>query len=231
MDRQPAKKSDLIVNPIMWRNILGQSFFQIVTLLVMLIFGTELFGIEYQQSDPFYPTAKQVEANPERGWVEFEPTNKVLMYTIVFQTFVFMQLFNQINSRKLGEREFNVFSAFCNNFMFIFILILTFAVQMVIVEYGGRYMRAVPLTNEQNLICAGIGAMSLIVGLLLKCVPARYFTWISLEEREMTIEEEQNSMVASLRKSRTQRLDRSRTSIRGSTQRPAKVDDDNFQIN
>ena len=39
-----------------------------------------------------------------------------------------MQLFNQINARKLGEREFNVFSEFCNNFMFIFILVLTFAV-------------------------------------------------------------------------------------------------------
>jgi Ca2+ transporting ATPase len=55
------------------------------------------------------------------------------MYTIIFQTFVFMQLFNQINSRKLGERDFNVFAEFFNNSMFIIILIATFAIQIVIV--------------------------------------------------------------------------------------------------
>lgn len=119
-----------------------------------------------------------------------------------------MQLFNQINARKLGEREFNVFGEFCNNFMFIFILILTFAVQMAIVQYGGRYMRAVPLTWEQNAICAGLGAFSLIIGLALKFVPARWFECVRLEERELTVEEEQETLLSSLRKSRTQRFDR-----------------------
>jgi len=74
--------------------------------------------------------------------------------------------------------------------MFIAILIVTFAVQMLIVQYGGRYMRAVPLTWEQNGYCALIGAISLIVGLLLKLVPARWFEWIRLEEKEMSPEEE-----------------------------------------
>ena len=55
------------------------------------------------------------------------------MYTIVFQTFVFMQLFNQINSRKLGEKDYNVFSKFFNNPMFIVITILTFGIQVAIV--------------------------------------------------------------------------------------------------
>lgn len=84
MDRMPAQKSDLIVNAIMWRNILGQSVFQIVTLLTMLLFGKQIFNIDYVQSDPFYPTQEQVDANPEMGWVAFEPTSKVLIYTLVF---------------------------------------------------------------------------------------------------------------------------------------------------
>lgn len=62
------------------------------------------------------------------GWEEYEPTEKVTLYTIVFQMFVFCQLFNQINARKLGEREFNVFENFFNNAMFIFILVLTLSV-------------------------------------------------------------------------------------------------------
>ena len=59
-----------------------------------------------------------------------------------------MQLFNQINSRKLGEKDYNVFSKFFNNPMFIVITILTFGIQVAIVQWGGRYMRAVPLSWE-----------------------------------------------------------------------------------
>ena len=131
--RKPATKADMIVDPVMWRNIIGQAIFQIIVLLVLLFRGGEMFNIVYDQSDPFYPTLEQVEANLGKGWIVQEPTQKVLMYTVIFQTFVFMQLFNQINSRKLGEREYNVFADFFNNWMFIIILLATFAIQVVIV--------------------------------------------------------------------------------------------------
>ena len=111
------------------------------------------------------------------------------MYSIVFQTFVFMQLFNEINSRKLGEREFNVFAHFFNNWMFLLILIATFAIQMCIVQYGGRWMRCTPLTMEQNGYCFAIASFTLVWGLLLKFIPARWFEWLKLEEREISDEE------------------------------------------
>ena len=229
LDRQPAQKSDAIVNAVMWRNIIGQSIYQIIVLLVLLFKGGEIFKVDYVQSDPFYPTAEQITENPTRGWIEQEPTEKVLMYTIIFQTFVFMQLFNQINSRKLGEREFNVFANFFNNWLFIFITILTFAVQIVAVQYGGRYFRAVPLTVEQNLWCAAIGFFCMFYGLFLKCVPASWFTWIRLEETEMEPEEEQVGIVASLKKSHTKNFSQVNLSKRSSTRR-VKVDDDNYTL-
>jgi calcium-translocating P-type ATPase len=74
LDRMPATKADMIVNPVMWRNIIGQSIFQIIILLVLLFEGGKLFNIDYEQSDPFYPTAEQVLANPDKGWIEQEPT-------------------------------------------------------------------------------------------------------------------------------------------------------------
>ena len=42
-----------------------------------------------------------------------------------------------LNARKLGEREFNIFHNFFNNFRFLAIFIGIFAAQMAIVEYGG----------------------------------------------------------------------------------------------
>lgn len=39
-----------------------------------------------------------------------------------------MQLFNQINARKLGDREFNVFKIFFNNGLFLAIVSATFII-------------------------------------------------------------------------------------------------------
>ena len=54
--------------------------------------------------------------NPDTG--ALEPTQKTIHYTMIFNAFVFCQVFNEINSRKLGEYEFNVFAGFFNNFLF-----------------------------------------------------------------------------------------------------------------
>lgn len=40
------------------------------------------------------------------------------LLTILFHSFVFMQVFNEINCRKLKSSELNVFSGFCNNAIF-----------------------------------------------------------------------------------------------------------------
>lgn len=47
---------------------------------------------------------------------------------MVFQAFVFMQLFNQINARKLGDKELNVFTGFFNNGLFLFVAGITFVI-------------------------------------------------------------------------------------------------------
>jgi hypothetical protein len=55
-------------------------------------------------------------------------TQKALHFTYVFQVFVFMQIFNQINARKLKEDELNVFSGMLQNRWFNIIMVVTFAV-------------------------------------------------------------------------------------------------------
>lgn len=76
------------------------------------------------------------------------PTAKCVLYTIVFQAFVMMQVFNLINARKLGEREFNVFSNFCNNWKFFIVFAIILYGQLMMVQYGGEIVRAAPLSNE-----------------------------------------------------------------------------------
>lgn len=59
-------------------------------------------------------------------------------YTIIFNTFVMMQLFNEINARKIhGER--NVFDGIFRNPIFCTIVLGTFAVQVIIRARNSNY--------------------------------------------------------------------------------------------
>lgn len=114
----------------------------------------------------------------ELGW----GTQKLLHYTMVFQMFVFMQLFNQINARKIEDGELNVFSGFFTNFMFLFVTILTFAVQITMVQYGGKAVKTWPLNQEQNIICLCFGIVELPWGLLIKFIPVRFFQCFTISD-------------------------------------------------
>lgn len=103
------------------------------------------------------------------------PTQKMLHYTIIFQVFVFMQIFNLINSRKIGKGELNVFAGFFDNKWFIMIFIATIVIQCVLVELGGSAVKTYPLNNQHNLICLSIGALELVWGLILKFLPIGWF--------------------------------------------------------
>jgi Ca2+ transporting ATPase len=126
-------------------------------------------------------------------------TQKLLHYTLVFQIFVFMQLFNQINARKIELGEFNVFQGFFNNFLFIGVTLFTFAVQIFMVQVGGKAVKTYPLTAEQNMICLAFGAFELVWGIIVKLMPMRFFQCISLDETP--IPEGQTTFASALKKS------------------------------
>lgn len=135
---------------------------------------------------------------------------------MLFQAFVFMQLFNQINSRKLGDKEFNVFAGFFNNSLFLFITALTFGVQVVCVQFGGVAFRCAPLNLEQNGYCMAIGAFSLIWGVIIKLIlPSKAFKCLALDERETTAEMRNESFARTF----------SRQSTRVSIKKPATLQD------
>jgi len=128
-------------------------------------------------------------------------TQKALHFTYVFQIFVFMQIFNQINARKLKADERNVFSGMTKNRWFNIIMVVTFLVQMAMVEVGGEVMKVHALTMMQNLYCFLIGAGELIWGLLLKFIHESHFECISIGDAPMTEEEKSRSFVSSLKPS------------------------------
>lgn len=101
-------------------------------------------------------------------------TQKLLHMTFVFQAFVFMQVFNQINARILSG-SFNVFSGICRNWMFLAVTFFTFVIQMVMVEIGGKVVKCAALDFAQNGICLAIGSGELFWGIFVKVLPTKLF--------------------------------------------------------
>lgn len=176
----------------MWRNIVGQGLYQATILVVMLFAGGDILRLPFKDDEAFW-------LYTDDGIL---PTNRTRVYTMIFHTFVFMQVFNEINSRKLGAYDFNVFKGFFNNWLFLLIIIFTIAVQCCMVQLGGLPVRCAPLTLDQHLLCIGIGFFSLIQGILVKLLlPVRWFARLHMKEEPMTDEEEKEAFTTQFRKS------------------------------
>lgn len=93
-NRKPYNRDESIINTVMWRNILGQAVYQVAVVLTMLLAGSSIFDLPFDEDTPFYPDQKWLDEHPLSGYTLYGPTNKTVLYTMVFQTFVFMQCFN-----------------------------------------------------------------------------------------------------------------------------------------
>merc|ERR1711967_119854 len=71
-------------------------------------------------------------------------------YTMVFNTFVLMQLFNEYNSRKLFG-EINIFGGLAQNPLFLGISVVTMILQVIAAMVGGQALKVHPdgLSGDQ----------------------------------------------------------------------------------
>lgn len=80
------------------------------------------------------------------------------------------QVFNEINSRDM--EKINVFRGIFSSWIFAVVLVATAAFQVVIVEFLGAFASTVPLNWHLWLLTILIGAISMIIAVILKCIPA-----------------------------------------------------------
>lgn len=92
--------------------------------LILLLFGQDMFNLHYKPEEtPFYADQKYVDRHPEYSL--WDPTPKCYMYTIVFQAFVFMQIFNLLNARNLGDKDLNIFRNIFASWTFFIMVTIT----------------------------------------------------------------------------------------------------------
>ncbi|RLM58196.1 putative calcium-transporting ATPase 4, plasma membrane-type [Panicum miliaceum] len=146
MKRPPVRRGESFITKVMWQNIIGQSLYQLVVLGALMFGGEQLLNIK-------------------------DPDSKSVINTLIFNSFVFCQVFNEINSREM--QKINVFRGMISNWIFIGIIAVTVAFQVVIIEFLGTFASTVPLSWQLWLVSVGLGFISLIVGAILKCIPVK----------------------------------------------------------
>ena len=145
LQKPPVNRTQSMISKHMWANMLGQASYQITVVMCLLFKGPDWFDLE-----PGH------EAD-DRG-------ENSVHYTLIFNTFVWMQLFNEINCRKL-KGEFNVFKGILRNPLFCGILVTTAGLQVLIVQFGSVAFSVADdgLDAEYWGISMALGAGSLIV--------------------------------------------------------------------
>ena len=137
-------------------------------------------------------------------------------YTILFHTFVLMNLFNQVSSRKLGWSEYNLVSEFFRNRWFLFVLAAEAAAQWFIVEYFNNIFRTEPLSWQMHITCLSFGIGAILVNLATKKITedkAKFHKFFVLNFNETNDASTGNAvfnfadgLTAKIQKSETQRI-------------------------
>jgi len=140
MDKPPVGRTKPLITNVMWRNLLAQALYQIAVLLTLQFKGESIFGVTSGVND-----------------------------TLIFNTFVLCQVFNEFNARKMEKR--NVFKGIHRSKLFLGIIGITIILQVVMVEFLKKFADTERLNWGQWAICIGLAAVSWPIGWVVKLIP------------------------------------------------------------
>lgn len=179
LDRKPEPKSAPLITLTMWKMIIGQSIFQLAVTFVLYFAGNSIFSYGVSEQD--------------------------LLQTAVFNTFVWMQIFNQYNNRRL-DNKFNIFEGIQRNYFFIGIQFIIIGGQIIIVEFGGQAFSVTKLKAREWGYSVVLGMLSLPFAMLIRLIPDDFIrehipTWLKRRKTPQVLvsdEMEQNEFNSAL---------------------------------
>lgn len=150
LDRKPIKGGAPLFSVTMWKMIIGQSIFQLTVTLIL----------HFAEGPGFL------------DWPDLERRS------VVFNTFVWMQIFNELNNRRL-DNKFNVFENLHRNWFFIGINILMIGCQAVIANFGGVAFSITKINGIQWAVCILVAALSLPWAMCIRTFPDAWFAAVA----------------------------------------------------
>jgi Ca2+-transporting ATPase len=172
---QRISRNEYFITRIMWRTILTQVTYQLLVMIVLVYLGP-FFIVEH--SFNLITTDLRLEGNI--------PSERLKLNTIVFHTFVLMNIFNSINCRTISANDMNVFKTICNNPIFVLVFAIEAGVQSYMVyaakfDLGTAILGTAELTPKQLITCWSLGAFSLAVNAISKMIPVEKFSFVNID--------------------------------------------------
>ena len=176
LDRKPDTKSAPLISTTMWKMIIGQAIYQLVITLILNFAGSKIFNL-------------------------VGDTEHKELQTLVFNTFVWMQIFNALNNRRL-DNHFNVFEGITKNLFFVGIFLVMIGGQVLIIFVGGYpAFQAQRQNGWQWAVALVLGALSLPIGVVVRLVPdevAKHAVpspirrWATKQKENVVVTDEEN---------------------------------------
>ena len=177
LDRKPDPKSAPLITIAMWKMIVGQTIYQLAVTLILYFGGMRILS---------YQTAHEKEQ----------------LQTLVFNTYVWMQIFNMYkyvylqrprkdfmlisdSPRQLGNK-FNIFEGIFRNRLFIAVSLIMVGGQILIAFIGGKAFSVTRLNKAQWAYSIVLGALSILIGAIIRVIPDKLFESMYLWVRRLT---------------------------------------------
>lgn len=141
----------------MWKMIFGQAVYQLAVTFMLYFAGDKLLNAHLSDTNP-------------------DMRSKQLS-TVVFNTFVWMQIFNEFNNRRLDNR-LNIFEGMFRNYWFMGINLVMVGGQVMIVYVGGAAFGVTRLSGILWVVCLICAVGCLPWAVILRMIPDRQFGFV-----------------------------------------------------
>ncbi|WFD07628.1 P-type Ca(2+) transporter [Malassezia vespertilionis] len=153
LDRKPDKTTTPLVTTDMWKQIAVQSIFQIILVFVLNFRGSDILNMSSEDA-------------------AHELQNNIHLGALIFNVFVWCQLFNEVNARRL-DRNLNIFQGIRNNLWFVLIIAIEIGAQVLIMFKGGQAFSVTELNGRDWGISIVAGFVSWPLGVLTRLCPTQ----------------------------------------------------------
>ncbi|KAG6641891.1 hypothetical protein CIPAW_09G105200 [Carya illinoinensis] len=147
MDMRPLRRTKPLITKPMWRNLGSQVLYQVAILMAFQFKGQAILHISEKVSK-----------------------------TIIFNSFVLCQVFNQVNARELEKK--NAFRGIHRNILFWVAVGVTLVLQVAFIEIAHIVSGCARLNLGQWLVCLLIGVVSWTIDCITKCTSGYIRDWL-----------------------------------------------------
>jgi Ca2+-transporting ATPase len=152
-----------LITPFMYRQIIGITLFQIGIMMVIMYGGKSVFEVDYEAST-------QTIEDDEEGKM------KRTHFTLIWNTFIWLQFFNLINCRDVSAEKMHGCEKLHKNFLTWLILLIIGGVQVAgcFTFLGFLIFEARKTEGREFAVCVVAAASVIVANALLKLIPARW---------------------------------------------------------